>query len=295
MSNLEYKTLQDIISSSDIIYYDEYEEDFEIIKIYEDLMGPLDQSIKHLRFEFTKKTLGNISILEIVKILRKTIGSDYLFFCSDDNCDNMFIRVIPTDDVTLRKIEIVCMNTKIKGCQNIIKTYTREHKKEWIIETEGTNMIDSMKVDGLNHLRTISNDVLEVFEVLGIEAARQTLLNELKIVLSFDGSYVNYRHLAVLVDAMTSRGNLTAITRHGINRITDVGPLTKCSFEETVEVLTDAAAFGEVDQLKGISDNIIVGNLIPAGTGCIDLLYDLSMTPDEESYYIPSEPKNNYE
>jgi len=103
---------------------------------------------------------------------------------------------------------------------------------------------------------------------------------------------------------MTCRGSLTAMTRHGINRVADVGTLTKCSFEETVEVLTDAAAFGEIDTLKGISDNIMLGQLIPAGTGVVDLLFDteieqdiISRAPTRESTpgvfmqtYIPSEP-----
>ncbi|XP_015706852.1 DNA-directed RNA polymerase II subunit RPB1-like isoform X3 [Coturnix japonica] len=82
-------------------------------------------------------------------------------------------------------------------------------------------------------VRTTSNDIVEIFTVLGIEAVRKALERELYHVISFDGSYVNYRHLALLCDTMTSRGHLMAITRHGVNR-QDTGPLMKCSFEETV-------------------------------------------------------------
>jgi DNA-directed RNA polymerase II subunit RPB1 len=85
--------------------------------------------------------------------------------------------------------------------------------------------------------------------VLGIEAVRNALLKELRAVISFDGSYVNYRHLATLADVMTYRGYLMAITRHGINRV-DSGPMMRCSFEETVEILMDAAIFSEKDDLK---------------------------------------------
>lgn len=89
---------------------------------------------------------------------------------------------------------------------------------------------------GVDHTRTISNHLVEIIEVLGIEAVRNALLKELRSVIEFDGSYVNYRHMGVLCDVMTSRGHLMAITRHGINRNGN-GPLAQCSFEETVDIL----------------------------------------------------------
>jgi DNA-directed RNA polymerase II subunit RPB1 len=105
-----------------------------------------------------------------------------------------------------------------------------------------------------------------VIEVLGIEAVRAALLKELRDVISFDGSYVNYRHLAILCDVMTYRGHLMSITRHGINR-NETGPLMRCSFEETVDILFDAAVFAEADHLRGVSENIMLGQLAPLGTG----------------------------
>ena len=109
--------------------------------------------------------------------------------------------------------------------------------------------------------------------VLGIEAVRLSLINELRFVLSSYGIYVNYRHLSTLCDVMTQRGILTSITRHGINRV-DTGPLRKCSFEETVEILYEAAVFAETDYLSGITENIIMGQLAPYGTGSFDLVVD---------------------
>lgn len=109
--------------------------------------------------------------------------------------------------------------------------------------------------------------------MLGIEAVRLSLINELRFVLGSYGIYVNYRHLSTLCDVMTQRGILTSITRHGINRV-DTGPLRKCSFEETVEILYEAAVFAETDTLSGITENIIMGQLAPYGTGCFDLVID---------------------
>lgn len=95
------------------------------------------------------------------------------------------------------------------------------------------------------------------------------------MILGTYGIYVNYRHLTTLVDVMTQRGILTSITRHGINRVNS-GPLRKCSFEETTEILLEAAFFGEHDPLTGISENVIFGQLAPYGTGSFDLVIDKS-------------------
>lgn len=308
-SKLEYKTLQDIIVSSDIVCENEgeseYEQDHEILELYQDLYSytefpipdNISSSFSSLRFQFSDRILesADISLLEISSLLENLIGNGHKVICSDDNDDNLFIRIICAGDgenndntiEILRKIEIFCMSIKIKGYEGIERVYTKEirHNKwdpskghyaesQWILETDGSNLVDTMDVEEIDHTKTISNNIIEIYEVFGIEAARLALLNELRTVLSFDGSYVNYRHLSILVDAMTCRGSLTAMTRHGINRIADTGILTKCSFEETVEVLTDAAAFGEMDGLKGISDNIMLGQTIPAGTGVMDLIYD---------------------
>lgn len=145
--------------------------------------------------------------------------------------------------------------------KKIIITEDGEFKalQEWILETDGVSLMRVLSEKDVDPVRTTSNDIVEIFtvtkadlqldsrsflmvfcvepwcgcQVLGIEAVRKALERELYHVISFDGSYVNYRHLALLCDTMTCRGHLMAITRHGINR-QDTGPLMKCSFEETV-------------------------------------------------------------
>ena len=100
-----------------------------------------------------------------------------------------------------------------------------------------------MCMPGIDYTRTTSNHIIETIDVLGIEAARNALLKELRGVIEFDGSYVNYRHLAILCDSMTRGGHFMAITRHGINR-TENGPLQQCSFEETVDILYRSGCCG---------------------------------------------------
>jgi DNA-directed RNA polymerase II subunit RPB1 len=146
-------------------------------------------------------------------------------------------------------------------------------KDEWVLETDGTNLMAVLGVDYVDATRTISNDIVEVFVVLGIEGVRGAILGELRNVISFDGSYVNYRHLACLVDVMTMQGHLMAIDRHGINRV-ESGPLLRCSFEETVDMLNEAAVFAEEEVLKGVTENIMLGQLAKVGTGDMDLLLD---------------------
>ena len=110
----------------------------------------------------------------------------------------------------------------------------------------------------------------------------------MRYVLSSYGIYVNYRHITTLVDVMTLRGRLTSITRSGINRV-DSGVLRKCTFEETVEILLEGAVFSEKDPLSGISENIIVGQLGPFGSGCFGVSLDPQVIEDyaKTTYSIP--------
>ncbi|KAJ1649976.1 DNA-directed RNA polymerase II core subunit rpo21, partial [Dispira simplex] len=151
-----------------------------------------------------------------------------------------------------------------------------EVREEWVLETDGSNLIQVMAQDHVDTTRTVANNSIEIMEVLGIEAARESILNEMRSVLDHYGSYINYRHLSMLVDVMTARGHLVAITRHGINRA-ETGALMRCSFEETVEILMEAAATGELDDCRGVTENVLLGQVAPLGTGNFDVLLDTDM------------------
>ena len=191
-----------------------------------------------------------------------------------------------TSDETMRKLDAAYLrDLQLQGVEGIRKVFLRQtnhvapepdgsgfkKESEWVLDTEGVNLLQVLAHPGVDATRTMSNDLIEIINDLGIEAVRQALLRELRSVIEFDGSYVNYRHLAILCDVMTSRGHLMAITRHGINR-SEAGPLAQCSFEETVDILMRAAAFAERDNMEGVSENIMLGQLCPLGTGAFDLL-----------------------
>jgi len=101
--------------------------------------------------------------------------------------------------------------------------------------------------DEIDATRTFSNDVSEIALNLGIEAARKSLINEMKSVFKKYDIYVNFRHMCLLADWMTHRGRFTPCNRNGINRIPNVSCLRKSSFEETVEIMYDACIFSELD------------------------------------------------
>ena len=179
------------------------------------------------------------------------------------------------------------------GIDSIKKVYVRNVKKvkydeetgelipskkapeESVLETDGTNLSKIFEVEEIDFRRTISNDINEIYKVLGIEAVRKSLVQELRNVLKPYGIYVNYRHISILCDLMTQRGILTSITRHGLNK-SEYGPIRKASFEETVEILLEAGIFSQKDELKGISENILLGKLTNVGTGFFDLLIDFN-------------------
>lgn len=149
----------------------------------------------------------------------------------------------------------------------------RMMNREWVLLTDGTNLRGAMMEESLDFTKMYTNDIKEIFEVLGIEAARRALMKEIRTVISFDGSYVNHRHLSILCDVMTYKGFLMPITRNGINRI-DASPLQKASYEETQEVFMEAAVFGEKDRLLGVSENVMTGQFLPTGTGVFDVYLD---------------------
>ena len=147
-------------------------------------------------------------------------------------------------------------------------------KEQLLVDTIGTNLQEIIAFDEVDMFNTFSNDVIEIYNIFGIDAAKQLLINEINEVLDAAGNYVNYRHISLLCDFMTNKGYLVSIDRFGINRDTELGPLAKCSFEETTEQIFKAAIFGEKDNLEGVSANIMMGQIIPSGTGDTKVLLD---------------------
>eukprot|EP01063_Lacrimia_lanifica_P005858 TRINITY_DN13530_c0_g1_i1.p1 TRINITY_DN13530_c0_g1~~TRINITY_DN13530_c0_g1_i1.p1 ORF type:complete len:1888 (+),score=754.16 TRINITY_DN13530_c0_g1_i1:83-5746(+) len=148
-----------------------------------------------------------------------------------------------------------------------------QEKEEWVLDTDGSNMLRIMGLEEVDYKRTSSNNITEIVTALGIEATRRKLQKELGHVYGAYGIYINARHSSILCDAMCNRGYLMAINRHGINR-QEVGPLMRCSYEETVEILVQASAMNEVDHCTGVSAQVLLGQQSMCGTGLHSLIVD---------------------
>jgi DNA-directed RNA polymerase subunit A' len=162
------------------------------------------------------------------------------------------------------------LNMKLKGIPGITRVTVVKEGEEWFIQTAGSNLGKVVLVQGVDPTRVYTNNVHEVAQVLGIEAARATLVREVMSTLDEQGLEVDIRHIFLVADLMTSKGYIQQIGRHGIAG-SKSSVLARAAFEITVPTLAEAAVKGEVEDLKGVTENVIVGLPIPVGTGMIDL------------------------
>jgi DNA-directed RNA polymerase II subunit RPB1 len=145
----------------------------------------------------------------------------------------------------------------------------------WILDTTGTNLLETLGLDYIDYTRTYSNDIKEVFDTLGIEAARQTIYNEFVEVMEVSDVYINYHHLSLLCDRMTCNKNMVPIFRSGLLN-DNIGPIAKATFEVHTEVFLNAARHGEFDHMRGVSANVMCGQYGNYGTSAFGLVLDLN-------------------
>ena len=268
-----------------------------------------------LKIQFNKSKMMNkeIQMSDIYFAISNRFNNesyDISCFYTDDNSSDLIMRIqanikkdtkdenddCDEEDVisVLKQVEKTILNDIIlSGIKNItgasmepnenfmvFNNDTGEYNKQtmWEIYTDGSNLEDILIHPAVNSYETTTNNIWQIYEVLGIEAARKMLYAEINNVFEMSGAYVNSRHISLLVDIMTNRGYLMPMDRHGINK-SDRGPLSKCSFEETPDIIARAAIFGEIDKIQSVSANIMLGQEVPIGTGCIDILFD------EDKYY----------
>ena len=276
-----------------------------------------------IRFELQHDAMleKNITMDDINFTLMNVYNNQISCIYSDYNSDKLIFRIrlnqtIKTSaknasQLTLDQSDKIYMlknfqdqmlnNIVIRGVKNINKVnlrkirnnYTEENgqyvKKDiWVLDTIGTNLMDVLSLDYIDNERTFSNDIVEVHKVLGIEAARQMIYNELVDVIEFDGTYINYHNFSILIDRMTYTHKLISIFRHGINN-DNIGPLAKASFEETPEMFLRAARHGEIDNMRGISANVMCGQEGYYGTSSFQVLLNIKemMNYQENSEYKP--------
>jgi len=193
------------------------------------------------------------------------------FKIQDGNNDTVILKLNETlessDVITLRN---KVLKTTVKGVPDIARVTLKEENNEWVIQTTGSNLSKVIEVQGIDKLNVMTNNVFEIATTLGIEASRNALIFELKSTLENQGLEVDDRYLMLVSDLMCHKGYLQQIGRHGIAGSKD-SVLARAAFEITVPTISNAAKTGEIEELKGITENVIVGSQIPIGSGTVDI------------------------
>jgi DNA-directed RNA polymerase subunit A" len=158
---------------------------------------------------------------------------------------------------------------QISGVKDVNRVIIRKDE-QWVLHTEGSNLKAVLKMEGIDKEKTTTNHIHEIYTVLGIEAARNAIIKEALHTLDEQGLSVDIRHVMLVADMMTADGSVKSIGRHGISG-TKSSVLARAAFEETGKHLLNASIRGEVDELTGIIENIIIGQPIPLGTGSVGI------------------------
>ncbi|KAI5152392.1 DNA-directed RNA polymerase II subunit RPB1 [Enteropsectra breve] len=295
---IEYLCMKDICSSLSVIYDPDVrstivESDKELVESYFEMPDEIDfekygRFVLRLQIDRAILISKNLNLETVAEKIKRLFRQSVHVLMSDENDESLVMRIRFENDFDsdkpknydgeIRKETInSLMKMHLQGISGIKKAYIRQHperKEEWCLQTDGISMVPMLSFPNVEGAQLVINDILCIYEKLGVEAARQAILNELAFVIEGNGSYVNQRHLSLLADVMTVKGYLTGITRHGVNK-EGSSALKKASFEKTVDILLEAAVNSENDVTMGVTENIMLGQLAPLGTGSVELLLDI--------------------
>ncbi len=185
--------------------------------------------------------------------------------------DEMVIKPRKKNIGSLHKLKYSLLETHIRGIKGISQVVVTKEEGEWVINTLGSNLKKVFSVPGVDTTRTTTNNIFEIQDVLGIEAARNALINQTQYTMEEQGLGVDIRYVMLLADLMTSSGDIRAIGRYGISG-QKASVLVRASFEETKKHLVAASIKGENDPLTGIIENIMLNQVAPVGTGTFNLV-----------------------
>ena len=260
----------------DIYFEEEYQEDEEFVKKLANQIGKstINDIIKDFNLNYGEM---NVQItLDMDKIEDKRLDFEGIM----SNIDKTFKKVNKKGNVltfepskdSIRELRLLSdkvRDLQISGIKNIGKVIIRK-EEEYTLHTEGSNLGAILKIEGIDKKRTSTNDIFEIEQVLGIEAARNAIIHETLATLEGQGLRVDVRHIMLVADMMTHQGTVHSIGRHGISGEKS-SVLARAAFEETSKHLLNASIRGETDDLTGVIENIIIGQPIPLGTGSVSV------------------------
>jgi len=224
--------------------------------------------------EMAKKMANKIEITRLINIAEIETDLENMRILVKPHLKAMERKDIEMEDVvksikTLRKVKV-----NEVGIEGIKRAIIRKEKDEYVIYTEGSNFEEILAMEGIDKTRTTTNDIQAIYNVLGIEAARNAIIDEAYGTLQEQGLNVDIRHIMLVADTMTSDGTVRPIGRQGISGEKS-SVIARAAFEITVNHLLRAGRRGEIDELRGVAENVIVGQPIKLGTGSIELSIDV--------------------
>lgn len=261
------------------------------VKLFQPELQPYYFVIQ-LTVDITTMFKYQLELSEIADAITEKIG-DYGVCVVSPNCigkidiyidyENVYVNVVDESELTDISTYRVYVHTrdyiinttlkpiKIRGISGISKVTVREDlaTKDWVLDTKGSKFLDILAHPSTDFTRTVTNDIWETYNILGIEATRSLLIEEMTRVISFDGTYVNPRHIELLVDTMLVKNKITSVNRDGLDK--NLGPLYICSFEKHMDNMMDASLFGVCDTMRSLSSSVIYGTTMGAGTGAVDV------------------------
>lgn len=283
----------------DIYFEEEYQQDEEFAKKLANRIGKstINDVIKDFNLDYAKmnvkvtldmekieeKKLDFDLIMDNIKKTFKNVKSSGVISTNGDSDDGsvdeskskgkVVVLTFEPQEKTIRELRLLSdkvRDLQISGVKNIGKVIIRK-EDEYTLHTEGSNLGKILEEEGIDKVRTSTNDIIEIEQVLGIEAARNAIINEIIDTLENQGLSVDPRHIMLVADMMTHQGVVTSIGRHGISGGKS-SVLARAAFEETSKHLLNASIRGETDNLTGVIENIIIGQPIPLGTGSISVV-----------------------
>lgn len=274
------------------------------LKMNLEKMMDKETTLLDIKTKFITYWYKNFSNLKTVKKQHKEIllNVDRLAILSNnDNIIHIRFRLNDFNYTMLTSFLDMILNViTLKGIDNIANVAQNQERrmiansegdmvveKEYVATTDGINLDGILMLKGINHTRTRINDIETVYKRYGVEAARNIIINELiNTYEAGGGGSINHAHISLLVDTMTYSGEVVSIDRHGMNKV-DNDPISKASFENTMDHFINAAIFSETDKLKSVSSRIAVGRVMNGGTGSFDLILDTEKLRNSE--YIENE------
>jgi len=228
----------------------------------------IDSQIE-VKLDNEKIKILNLTYSQVVTSISKQVKG----FSVKDNKESIILKSRSKEESLneLYKAKEKIKGVHIKGIKEILQVLPVRRNDEYIIMTAGSNLAEVLQLEGVDAHRTTTNNIFEIKEVLGIEAARQAIINEVFMVIENQGFNVDIRHIMLVADTMCVSGELKGITRYGVVS-EKASALARASFETPIKHIINAALINEVDKLTSVVENVMLNQAVPVGTGVPDLV-----------------------